>query len=127
MGSKHLQTKELQRARFEQEIQDRQKLLQDKGLGEKAVAKDSIVKHHKAKIKQIRTAVARITFLEEQTGRVREISEQGKAAKLAAKAAGKKKAKVEEAPAPKKGQGKAQTKGQAKGAGAQAQPKKKGK
>ncbi len=125
MGSKHLLTKESQRARFSEEAESRVALLTEKGLDAKEIAHDSILKRLKARIKQVKGAVTRITFLEEQKQKLLERKEQRKAeaeaARIEDRASGKKskkKAKVEPAkPAAggKKGQAKAKAPGGDKG------------
>lgn len=134
MGSKHLLTKESQRVRFSEEAESRVALLTEKGLDAKGIARDSILKRLRARIKQVKGAVTRITFLEEQKQKLLERKEQRKAESLAAKleerASGKKSKKKEKAvpakPAAgaKKGQAKAKAPG---GGGDKGAAKKKGK
>ena len=130
MASKHMQTKINQKTLYAGQMETRAKLLEEKGLKKEEIAKDPKIKHFKAKIKQIEGAVARISFLEEQTKKLQEKKEQRKAEAAAAKAeaiAGGKKAKPKkEAPpekAPAKKKAPAAAKGQAKG---KQEPKKKG-
>ena len=101
-------------------MEARQASLKEKGIPEAAIAKDPKVKHYKAKIKQIKGAVARITFLEDQTKQLLEKKEQRRAEAEAARAAMisgekkvKEKKKVEEKPAPGKGKAKAAGAGKA--------------
>ena len=67
MPSKTQETKDSQKARYLKQMEARQASLKEKGIPEAAIAKDPKVKHYKAKIKQIKGATARISFLEEQT------------------------------------------------------------
>lgn len=131
MPSKDLQTKENQKSRLQQLAEARKSDLKQKGLTDQTIAKDSKIKRFHAKMKQIDGAVARITFLDEQTKKLQEKKEQ-KIAEAAAERAEmiagvtKKKAKKEEEEAPaakgkKKGGG-----GKAPAAG-KAPAKKKGK
>jgi len=120
MPSKTQETKDGQKARYLKQMEARQASLKEKGIPEAAIAKDPKVKHYKAKIKQIKGAVARITFLEDQTKQLLEKKEQRRAEAEAARAAiiagdkkVKEKKKVEEKPAP--GKGKAKAKGAAAG------------
>jgi hypothetical protein len=113
MGSNSLQTRQSQKAALVREAEARKALLTQKGLTEASVAKDPVLRHLKAKIKQITSAMARISFLENQTKQLQEKKEQAKAAAEAArleaiaggtKSKGKKKAAEAEAEAeaPKK-------------------------
>jgi hypothetical protein len=120
MPSKTQETKDGQTARYLKQIEARQASLKEKGLPEAAIAKDPKVKHYKAKIKQIKGAVARITFLEDQTKQLLEKKEQRRAEAVAARAAiiagekkVKEKKKVEEKPAPGKGKAKGAAAGKA--------------
>jgi len=130
MASKHMETKVNQKTLYAGQMETRANLLKQKGLKEAEIAKDPKIKHFKAKIKQIEGAIARISFLEDQTKKLQEKKEQRKAEAEAAKAqalAGPKKAKPKkEAPpekAPAKKKAPAAAKGQAKG---KSEPKKKG-
>lgn len=123
MPSKTQETKDGQKARYLKQMEARQASLKEKGVPEAAIAKDPKIKQYKAKIKQIKGAVARITFLEDQTKQLLEKKEQRRAEAEAARAAMisgekkvKEKKKVEEKPAPGKGK--------AKGAGAGKAPAK---
>lgn len=58
MPSKTQETKDGQKARYLKQIEARQGALKDKGVPEAAIAKDPKVKHYKAKIKQIKGAMA---------------------------------------------------------------------
>ena len=132
MGSKHLLTKESQRVRFAEEAESRAALLKEKGLGEKEIARDSILKHLKARIKQVKGAVNRITFLEEQKQQLLERKEQRKAeqeaARIEERASGKKsKKKAQAEPAKPAPGGKKAQKAKAPGGGDKAGAKKKGK
>ena len=124
MGSKHIQTRELQKARFASQLQARKELLAGKGLSEEAVAKDSAVKHYSSKIKQIDGALARIGFLNDQTQKMKEKKEEAKAKAEAERAemiSGKPKAKKEKAKdekAESKGKGGKKGQTQAKKGGA---------
>ncbi len=120
MPSKTQETKDAQTARYLKQIEARQAALKEKGLPEAAIAKDPKLKHYTAKIKQIKGALTRISFLEDQTKKLHEKKEQRRAEAEAARAAiiagekkGKEKKKVEEKPAPAKGKGKAPATGKA--------------
>jgi hypothetical protein len=120
MPSKTQETKDGQTARYLKQMEARQASLKEKGVPEAAIAKDPKVKHYKAKIKQIKGAVARITFLEDQTKQLLEKKEQRRAEAVAARAAiiagekkVKEKKKVEEKPAPGKGKAKGAAAGKA--------------
>jgi len=120
MPSKTQETKDGQKARYLKQMEARQASLKEKGVPEAAIAKDPKVKHYKAKIKQIKGAVARITFLEDQTKQLLEKKEQRRAEAEAARAAiiagekkVKEKKKVEEKPAPGKGKAKGAAAGKA--------------
>ncbi len=120
MPSKTQETKDGQTARYLRQMEVRQAALKEKGIPEAAIAKDPKVKHYKAKIKQIKGAMARITFLEDQTKQLLEKKEQRRAEAEAARAAMisgekkvKEKKKVEEKPAPGKGKAKGAAAGKA--------------
>jgi hypothetical protein len=120
MPSKTQETKDGQKARYLKQIEARQASLKEKGLPEAAIAKDPKIKQYKAKIRQIKGAVARITFLEDQTKQLLEKKEQRRAEAVAARAAiiagekkVKEKKKVEEKPAPGKGKAKGAAAGKA--------------
>jgi hypothetical protein len=120
MPSKTQETKDGQNARYLKQIEARQASLKEKGVPEAAIAKDPKIKHYKAKIKQIKGAIARITFLGDQTKQLQEKKEQRLAEAKAARAAiisgekkVKEKKKTEEKPAPAKGKGKAPAAGKA--------------
>ena len=103
MGSKDRDTREQQIARFAKLAEARTGLLKEQGLNDRTIAKDSKVRQLKAKIKQVRDAIARLNFLATQTQELKERKEQAKAAAEAAKAEGalaKKKKKAAEAKAP---------------------------
>src|SRR5271157_4078586 len=87
MGSKKLPTRENQKALYTRQAESRVALLKEKGLNEKDIAKDSKLKQLKAKLKQIDSAMARISFLDEQKKQLQERKEQRKAEAEAAKAA----------------------------------------
>jgi hypothetical protein len=131
MASKSLQTRLEQKARFEKQSEVRTGLLKEKGLNEKDITKDHEIKHFRARIKQINGAIARISFLEDQTKQLLERKEQRKIEAEQAKAegvTGRSKAKAKaaaqaKAEAPKK-KGAAGGKAPAKG---KAEPKKKSK
>jgi hypothetical protein len=130
MGSKQLVTKELQKARFSELAEARAAILKEQGHGDKEIARDSKLKHLKARIKQVKGAMTRIAFLEDQKARLLERREQRKAEEAAEKAAErsgvkKVKEKAEEkkaAPA-----GKKQAKAKPAGGGEKKDAKKKGK
>ena len=110
MASKSLQTRLEQKAHYAKRSEIREGLLKEKGLDEKDIPKDSQIKHFKARIKQIDGALARISFLENQTKQMKERKEQRKVEAEQAKAEAmtsrtKSKAKAaakEKAPATKK-------------------------
>ena len=111
MGSNSMQTRQSQKAALVREADARKTLLIQRGLTEDSVAKDPLLRHLKAKIKQITAAMIRISFLDNQTKQLREKKQQAKAAAEAArleamaegtKPKGKKKAAETEAEAPKK-------------------------
>jgi len=108
MPSKSLQTRLDQKARFAQQSELRKDLLKEKGLDEKDIAKDSQIKHFKAKIKQIEGAIARIAFLDEQTKQLKERKEQRRLEAEQAKAEGRtgRAKKVKEEPPAKAAPGK---------------------
>ena len=87
MGSKKLPTRENQKALYTRQAESRVAALKAKGLSEKDLAKDSKLKQLKAKLKQIDSAMARISFLDEQKKQLQERKEQRKAEAEAAKAA----------------------------------------
>jgi hypothetical protein len=131
MPSKTQETKDGQKARYLKQMEARQASLKDKGIPEAAIAKDPKVKHYKAKIKQIKGAMARITFLEDQTKQLLEKKEQRRAEAEAARAAiiagekkVKEKKKTEEKPAPGKGKAKGAAAGKAPAKGKQETKKK---
>ncbi len=133
MPSKTQETKDGQKARYLKQIETRQASLAEKGLPQAAIAKDPKVKHYKAKIKQISGAMARISFLEDQTKRLQEKKEQRRAEAEAARAAiiaGEKKVKEkkkdEGKPSAAKGKAKGAAPGKAPAKGKQ-EPKKKAK
>jgi hypothetical protein len=115
MPSKTLETKDSQKARYIAESESRTAALKEKGTADQAIARDPKIKHLKAKIKQVNGAIARISFLEEQTKKLGEKKQQRiaeaaaeRAAELAGEKKSKKKAVEEAAPQPKKkGGGKA--------------------
>ena len=120
MPSKTQETKDGQRARYLKQMEARQASLKEKGVPEAAIAKDPKVKHYKAKIKQIKGAMARISFLEDQTKQLLEKKEQRRAEAEAARAAiiagekkVKEKKKTEDKPAPGKGKAKGAAAGKA--------------
>lgn len=121
MGSKQLQTRQLQRDLVTKQMQDRLAMLKDKGLDDKSIAKDSKVKHLKARLKQIDAAVNRINQIVEQTQKL----EERKAERIAreeaerlAERAGDRKAKAKQKVEEPKSQEKAKKAQKAKGAGA---------
>ena len=87
MASKKLPTRENQKALYTRQTEKRIALLKEKGLSEKDIAKDSKLKQLKAKLKQLASAMARISFLDEQKKQLQERKEQRKAEAEAAKAA----------------------------------------
>src|SRR5271157_1899796 len=120
MPSKTQETKDGQKARYLRQMEARQASLKEKGIPEAAIAKDPKVKHYRAKIKQIKGAMARISFLEDQTKQLLEKKEQRRAEAEAARAAiiagekkVKEKKKTEDKPAPGKGKAKGAAAGKA--------------
>jgi hypothetical protein len=87
MASKKLPTRQNQKALYTRQTEQRIALLKEKGLTEKDIAKDSKVKQLKAKLKQLDSAMARISFLDEQKKQLQERKERRKAEAEAAKAA----------------------------------------
>ncbi len=130
MASKHMETKVKQKTLYAGQIDTRTKALEEKGLKAQEIAKDPKIKHFKAKIKQLEGAIARISFLEEQTKKLQEKKEQRKAEAAAAKAealAGGKKAKPKKEAAPEKAPAKKKAPAGAKApAKGKQEPKKKG-
>ena len=130
MASKHLETKVNQKTRYAGQAEIRANLLKEQGLKDQQVAKDPKIKHFKAKIKQIEAAIARISFLEDQTKKLQEKKEQRKAEEAAAKAlemSGEKKAKPKKEAAPEKAPAKKKAPAGAKApAKGKQEPKKKG-
>jgi hypothetical protein len=115
-------------------MESRKNELQEKGLADTEVVKDSKIKQFKAKIKQVDSAIARISFLNEQTRQLEEKKAQRKAEAEAERAAmiagetrkkGKKKEEEDQKAGGKKKQQAGGGKGKAKGK--QPQTKKKGK
>ena len=87
MASKSLETRELQRSRYQSSMESRRNELKEKGLADAEVVKDSKIKQFKAKIKQVDSAIARISFLNEQTKQLEEKKAQRKAEAEAERAA----------------------------------------
>jgi hypothetical protein len=131
MASKSLGTRENQKSRYAELIESRSKELREKGLNDRELERDPKIKHLKAKIKQCKAAIERISFLDDQSRTLQEKKEQKIAEAAAARAAtiagevtkGKKTAEKKEEP-PSKKKGGTAAKGQAP---AKQQPKKKGK
>jgi len=130
MSSKDLSTREAQKADYLKKSRNRTGALLNKGLSQVAVARDPQIKHFKAKVKQITSAIARISFLQDQTQKLQEKKEQRRAeaeAERAATIAGetkkKDKKKVEEKK-PETGKKKPASAGKASSQG-KPQPKKK--
>lgn len=131
MASKSLQTRELQKNRYLSFVESRTNELKEKGLADDEVSKDPKIKQANAKIKQVTAAMARISFLDDQTKQLEEKKAQRKAeaeAERAAMIAGETKKKEKKKAEDKKAAGKAKQAGggKAKAKGKQA-PKKKGK
>ncbi|MGO8877976.1 MAG: hypothetical protein ACLPVO_12030 [Desulfomonilaceae bacterium] len=113
MPSKSMSTREEQKARFHQQSEIRRKTLSEQGFDESRINKDPQVKHLKARIKQVNSALLRIAFLEEQTRKLQERKQQKVAEAAAARAemikpgatGKKKKAEVKPAEPTKKGSG----------------------
>jgi hypothetical protein len=87
MPSKDLETREAQKADYLKKSQSRSEALLKKGMNEAAVAKDPQIKHFKAKVKQINSAITRIAFLNDQTMKLKERKEQHQAEAAAKRAA----------------------------------------
>jgi hypothetical protein len=85
MGSKNLQTRQSQKAKFVRDAEARKELLKKKGVPEDKIAKDSLYRKAKAKVKQAVAALSRISQLENQTKQLQEKKEQAKAAAEAAR------------------------------------------
>ena len=86
MPSKSLYTREEQKARFQQQSEIRRKTLTEHGFDETRINKDPQLKHLKARIKQVNSALLRIAFLEEQTRKLDERKQQKIAEAAAARA-----------------------------------------
>jgi hypothetical protein len=130
MPSETIETRNEQKARFNQQSEARTAFLKEKGVPEEKIAKDPQLRSIKAKIKQVNAAIARIGFLDDQTKKLKERKEQRLAEEEAKRIAlmkgeiKKTKKKAEEAPPEpkKKGGGKAPAAGKGK-----QEPKKKAK
>ncbi len=86
MGSHLLRTRENQKARYQRLFESRLALLKEKGLPSEAIAKDQQVKHLKAKLKQINSAIRSIEALQAViANRIKEKNERIEAAKSAPK------------------------------------------
>ncbi len=116
MGSKKLQTRESQKARFSRQIESRSTLLKEKGVPDEKLARDPHIKHFKARIRQVNKAIARIAFLDKQTKELQEKKQQKIAeaatrrAEMIAGTLQKKTKEKQEEPQPvKKGKGQAKT------------------
>ncbi|MFH0957138.1 MAG: hypothetical protein V1897_00390 [Pseudomonadota bacterium] len=72
MPSKTMRTREEQKARFLQQSEARKNALLEQGFEEARINKDPDFKRLRARIKQVNAAIARITFLEEQTRKLQE-------------------------------------------------------
>ncbi len=113
MPSKSLNTREEQKARFHQQSEIRRKTLSEQGFDQTRMNKDPQLKHLKARIKQVNSALARIAFLEEQTRKLQERKQQKIAEAATARAelikpgatGKKKKAEVKPTEPTKKGSG----------------------
>jgi len=64
MGSKHRQTRQLQKERYEELLAKRKAFLIEKGIKQQKQAKDKIVEHLRAKINQIARAIVSIKDME---------------------------------------------------------------
>ena len=130
MASKNLLTRETQKNYYVKKNEARIEALLSKGLTQAVVKKDPQVKHFKARIKQIGLAIARISFLEDQTKKLQEKKELRKAEAEAARAVNsagetkKKDKKKAEEKKPETGKKKPAAAGKAPTQGKQ-QPKKK--
>jgi paraquat-inducible protein B len=60
MGSKQKQTKERQQQEFTQQLAARKTLLLEKGLKQKTIVNDKVIKHLQAELKRTRRAIATI-------------------------------------------------------------------
>jgi hypothetical protein len=60
MGSKQKQTKERQQQEFIQQLAARKTLLLEKGLEQKSIANDKVIRHLQAELKRTRRAIATI-------------------------------------------------------------------
>jgi hypothetical protein len=130
MPSKDLETREAQKADYLKKSQARSEALLKKGMNDAAVAKDPQIKHFKAKVKQINSAISRIAFLTDQTMKLKERKEQRQAeaaVKRAADIAGetkKKEKKTAEEKKPESGKKKAPASGKGSAQGKPQQKKK---
>jgi len=64
MGSKHKQSRQLQKERYEELLAKRKAFLAEKGIKQQKQAKDKVVKHLQAKINQIARAIVSIKDME---------------------------------------------------------------
>lgn len=87
MGSKSLETRENQKARFGGLIESRSLALKEKGVSEAQLVRDPRISHYKAKIKQINQAISRIASIEELSRKLVEKKEQKLAEAAEARAA----------------------------------------
>ncbi len=76
MPSKTMQTREEQKSRLLQQSEMRKKALLEQGFEETRIKKDPHIKHLKARVKQINSAISRINFLEDQTKKLQERKQQ---------------------------------------------------
>ena len=85
MGSKHKQTRQLQKERYEQLLTKRKAFLAEKGIRQQKRAKDKVVEHLQAKINRIARAIASIndrkTAIEKVTLKKQKSAERKKADK----------------------------------------------
>ncbi len=99
MASKLMKSRESQKALWEVKLSQRLEILKNKGVSEKEVNKDTVVRKIKSKIKDTAARIRAIAAKEEKIKEMARIREEKKAAPVV-KEKGKK--AVEEAPAAKK-------------------------
>ena len=97
MGSKHKQTRQLQKERYEELLAKRKFFLAEKGIEKQKQAKDKVVEKLQAKINQIARAIAFIKGRETAIEKIR-LEKQKSAEKKKADKSKPKKQKLESAP-----------------------------
>lgn len=100
MGSKHKQTRQLQKDRLEQLLAKRKSSLLEKGIEKQKLTKDKVAEHLQAKINETARAIAAINAREKLLEKAK-IKKQQNAEKMKADKSKSKKQKAESAPAEK--------------------------